>query len=170
MFNEAFAKVFSHEGGYTDDPKDRGNWTSGLIGTGKLNGTKYGISAMSYPNVDIKSLTYGDARDIYKADYWDKQKIGTYPEELQFELFDMNVNMGWRNAVKVLQQALGFTGKDVDGLVGPKTTQAIAAVKPKDLLVKVWSYRIKYYTGLSTFNTYGKGWVNRVANNMADFE
>ena len=44
------------EGGFTNDPNDRGNWTSGKIGVGELKGTKYGISAMAYPLEDIKNI------------------------------------------------------------------------------------------------------------------
>jgi len=41
-FDLAFDRVIGHEGGYTDDPRDRGNWTGGATGRGELKGTKYG--------------------------------------------------------------------------------------------------------------------------------
>ena len=46
-FDNAFDRVIGHEGGFTDDPLDRGNWTSGTCNVGKCNGTKYGLSAMT---------------------------------------------------------------------------------------------------------------------------
>ena len=44
-FDEVFARLIGHEGGYSADPKDPGNWTGGRPGVGKLLGTKYGIAA-----------------------------------------------------------------------------------------------------------------------------
>ena len=56
-FERAFEKLIDHEKGLSLDPKDRGNWTTGVIGKGELKGTKYGVSAMSYPHLDIRNLT-----------------------------------------------------------------------------------------------------------------
>lgn len=44
-FEEAFDRLIGHEGGYSDDPTDNGNWTGGKRGAGLLKGTKYGIGA-----------------------------------------------------------------------------------------------------------------------------
>ena len=69
-FARAFGKVVHHEGGLSLDPNDRGNWTSGKIGRGQLRGTKYGVSAMSYPDRDIANLTLDDVQAIYAAAVW----------------------------------------------------------------------------------------------------
>ena len=66
-FDTAFANVIGLEGGYTDDPRDRGNWTGGTVGQGKLRGTKYGISAAAFPTLDIANLTLDAAKAIYRA-------------------------------------------------------------------------------------------------------
>ena len=34
-FNKAFENVIGVEGGFSDDPKDPGNWTGGKEGSGK---------------------------------------------------------------------------------------------------------------------------------------
>jgi lysozyme family protein len=49
--------IFAGEGGYTKNAKDPGNWTGGKVGKGILKGTKYGIAAASFPNLDIANLT-----------------------------------------------------------------------------------------------------------------
>ena len=56
-FDKAFELLIGHEGGYTTNPKDAGNWTGGKQGVGVNKGTKYGIAANSYPSLDIKNLT-----------------------------------------------------------------------------------------------------------------
>jgi hypothetical protein len=38
----------AHEGGYSNDPDDPGNWTGGKVGVGRLLGTKFGIAAKGY--------------------------------------------------------------------------------------------------------------------------
>ena len=59
-----FPFVIGHEGKWGNDRRDRGNWTSGVIGKGELKGTKYGVAAHAYPELDIKNLTIDDARKI----------------------------------------------------------------------------------------------------------
>ena len=44
-FDEAFDRLISHEGGYSEDPRDSGNWTGGAQGVGQLKGTKFGIAS-----------------------------------------------------------------------------------------------------------------------------
>ena len=80
-----------HEGGYVHDPKDLGGETN------------FGIAKRWYPDLDIKNLTEEEAAEIYKKDYWDKYKLDEIPENLQHIYFDMVVNMGVRNAGKIIQ-------------------------------------------------------------------
>ena len=46
--SQAFDLLIGHEGGYTDNPKDPGNWTSGKVNQGQLKGTKYGIATAHF--------------------------------------------------------------------------------------------------------------------------
>lgn len=163
MFDKSFDRTIGHEGGYQADPKDRGNWTSGVIGKGELKGTKYGISAMTYPNVDIKNLTVSQAKAIYKKDFWDALGMERFPAALQFQLFDAAINHSWRRTVQILQRAVGVTD---DGVIGPKTINAVNATELNDLLMLFLAERIEYFTKLSTFQTYAKGWMMRCANNL----
>ena len=82
-FDKAFMCVVGAEGGFSNDPKDRGNWTGGKVGSGILMGTKFGIAANTYgnklksQNMTIKNLTVDDAKQIYKRDWWDKLRCIT---------------------------------------------------------------------------------------------
>ena len=135
-FNEIIEKVLEHEGGYVNDPKDLGGET------------KYGITKRFYPDIDIKNLTIEQAKDIYKSDYWDKNKVESLPQNLWHIYFDMCVNMGKRTAVKVLQRAAVNKGRDieVDGGLGPMTIGALKGVE----LDRVRAFRVKYYVDLIT--------------------
>ena len=135
-FEEIINKVLEHEGGYVHDPKDLGGET------------KYGITKRFYPAVNIKELTKEKAKQIYKDDYWDKNRIETLPQNLWHIFFDMCVNMGRRTAVKILQRAANSKGRgiDVDGGMGPATLKAINDVEVE----RVRAYRVKYYSDLIT--------------------
>ena len=135
-FKEIIEKVLEHEGGYVNDPKDLGGET------------KYGITKRFYPDVDIKNLTIEQAVEIYKKDYWDKNKVESLPQNLWHIYFDMCVNMGKRTAVKVLQRAANNKGRDieVDGGLGPMTIGALKGVE----LDRVRAFRVKYYVDLIT--------------------
>ncbi len=158
----AFDRVIGHEGGYGNTPKDRGNWTSGTIGVGELKGTKWGIAAHAYPTLDIKNLTREQAKVIYKRDYWDKIRGDELPAGLDFQVFDAAVNHGIRKAVELLQRSVG---SPADGLIGPKTVAAAKAAKPSAVMVYL-RHRLDYYNDLSTFNTFGRGWTQRIVENM----
>tara|TARA_B100000579_G_scaffold421809_1_gene423066 strand:- start:2912 stop:3385 length:474 start_codon:yes stop_codon:yes gene_type:complete len=135
-FNEIIKQVLEHEGGYVNDPKDLGGET------------KYGITKRFYPDVDIKNLTIEQATEIYKKDYWDKNKVESLPQNLWHIYFDMCVNMGKRTAVKVLQRAAVNKGRniEVDGGLGPMTIGALKGVE----LDRVRAFRVKYYVDLIT--------------------
>ena len=162
-FDEAFETTIGHEGGFTLHRGNPGNWTGGKVGVGELKGTKYGIASNSYPNEDIKNLTIERAKQIYKRDYWDKAKCDQLPNGLRFHVFDVSVNSGVSRGIKTLQQALGVTP---DGLIGNQTLNASRLQDVNEVLFRFYSFRIAFYTSLSTFETFGKGWMNRVANNL----
>lgn len=162
-FDKAFETVIGHEGGFTLNRADAGNWTGGKVGVGKLLGTKYGIAANTYPNEDIKNLTLERAKQLYKRDFWDKAKCDELPNGLRFHVFDVSVNSGVSRGVKTLQQAVGVSA---DGIIGNQTLNAVRSKNPADTLIAFYGFRIAFYTSLSSFVTFGKGWMNRVSSNL----
>lgn len=145
-FNTAVRVVLDHEGGYVNNKKDPGGETN------------FGISKRAYPNVDIKNLTRKDAAEIYKRDYWNKVRGDYLPFGVALVVFDMAVNMGVRQSVKILQKVIGV--KD-DGVFGDKTLSAALALTPQYVCEELTKHRIMYYTKLNGFLYFGKGWVGR---------
>ena len=94
VFNLMFDKLIGAEGGFQNDPNDRGNWTSGIIGKGECKGTKYGVSAMAYPDLDIENLTIEQAKKIFYNDYWCKVKADNLPDALSIMVSDTAYNSG----------------------------------------------------------------------------
>lgn len=161
-FEDCFALLISNEGKLSMDRNDRGNWTSGAVGHGELKGSKYGISAMSYPTLDITNLTLEDAKEIYKRDYWYKVDLDKLPSSISFDMFDISVNSGITTAIKLLQKTVGSTP---DGILGQQTIQKTNSYGPL-LRQHLNANRLFYYTSLTSFDKQGKGWVNRIAHNL----
>jgi lysozyme family protein len=166
-FEQAFDILVrpSHEGGFQKNPKDRGNWTSGKIGVGELKGTKYGVSAMSYPGEDIENLTLDRAKTLFRRDFWGPALCDALPQPIRFDAFDTAINSGPQRSIKLLQEALGVT---VDGVVGPKTMLALSSIEPYRLVARFNGARMRFITGQpdAWWDEFGKGLMNRIATNL----
>jgi lysozyme family protein len=160
----AFPWVFGEEGGYTNDPKDRGNWTSGVVGVGVCSGTKYGISAAQYPSLDIKNITPAIAMPLVKNDYWDAFNGDQIPAPIALCVLDFAVNAGVKESVKVLQRTLGLVQ---DGDCGIKT-QAACRVNDSHFIARKFTDEREFvYSEMSEFPVDGKGWDNRARATLA---
>ena len=152
-FNESINMIFEFEGGYVNDPNDRGGET------------KYGISKRAFPNVDIKNLTLEKAKEIYRENYW-KKILGDdiKNQRIANEILDMVVNMGVKGGVKLVQQVVGSY---IDGIFGPHTLKAVNNFENEELFMcKLKIARIREYVDLcnkeSMYREYLRGWLNRV--------
>lgn len=163
MFDVAFERVFKNEGGFQSDPKDRGNWTGGRVGVGELKGTKYGLSAMTYPELDIINLTLAQAKAIYKKDWWDRLGMDAFHPAFAYQFFDAAINHGMFNATKLMQFAAGVKA---DGLIGPVTRKAVQGMSIDDLLLRFLAERLVFMTHIGTWDRFGKGWARRIAHNL----
>lgn len=150
-FDQAFERLIGHEGGYVADSRDPGGET------------KFGISKRAYPHLDIKALTLHDAKDIYRRDFWQRVRGDELPREFAFQALDAAVNHGIGNAVRWMQRAAGVAD---DGVIGPVTLAAVQRAQPADLVLRFNAERLRFYAKLTTFDAFGRGWVNRVAGNL----
>ncbi len=167
-FLQSFETVIGHEGGFTDDPKDVGNWTGGRRGSGINKGTKYGISAKAFPHLDIVNLTLEDAKRIYWEKYWLACACDLLPVPLAHSVFDTAVNQGVGRSKRFLQHAAGTY---VDGKIGPATRRAInrAALDPTRFLVDFTAERLFHYMTLDELDDrFGRGWARRSLEVLLD--
>ena len=148
-FDTAFDRLLGHEGGYSNNPKDPGGETN------------WGICKRSYPHLDIKSLTRDQAKEIYRADFWNQ--IGDAHPAVRFQAFDFAVNSGIQTAIRKLQRAIGVAD---DGHFGPRSKAALAAMDLNDVLMRFIAERIDFWASLSTWESFGKGWARRAAADL----
>jgi lysozyme family protein len=152
-FKKAIKFVLENEGEFCNEPNDGGGMT------------KYGISQQSYPDLDIENLTKEEAVEIYRQDFW--RPYQGFEDRLATKLFDLAVNMGHKKAVQILQRALQCLGANIadDGVLGPKTRQAVALANVDLLLTSIKSEAAGVYRNLAATNTtqkkFLKGWLRR---------
>jgi len=162
-FDQAFHNLLGHEGGFTDDKRDPGNWTGGRVGVGELKGTNFGIAANTYPEEDIRNLTVDRAKLLYRRDFWNRIRADELPAVIRYPMFDAAVNSGVPQASRWLQRAVGATA---DGVIGPRTLAATNAMEPQVVLRRLLSVRLRFMTGLSNWPVHGRGWARRIADLM----
>ena len=161
-FEKAFEKVLKFEGGYVNDPVDRGGETNWGI-------TKKVARNAGYRG-EMKDLTVEDAKKIYRQNYWSIIKLDQIKDDsIAIKAFDIAVNMGTGTAIRLLQKAYNILNQEtitVDGIVGPQTLSAINNYKhKKDLfhLLNVLQARryIKIVENDESQKRFIRGWLKR---------
>jgi lysozyme family protein len=145
-FGRALAFVLRWEGGEVHDPADPGGHT------------KYGISKRAHPEVDIATLTVGQAAEIYRTKYWALAGCADLPWPVALGVFDMAVNAGVRTAVRCLQRAVGAVD---DGVLGPATLKAVDGRDPVRVARDLAVYRMRHYAALEGWGRFGLAWTKR---------
>lgn len=165
-FQTAFAITIddNHESSrFQKDPGDSGNWTGGEVGKGELKGTKYGISAAQYPELDIENMTADQAASIYRETYWKQHYSDIESQPVANKLFDMGVLFWVATAVKVLQTVLSIPA---DGVFGPDTVAHVNGADPVSLLAAFKTGMVTHATAITDAKPekrkYWGGWVRRI--------
>lgn len=148
-FEEAIQWVLNHEGGFVDHPYDPGGATNFGISLRFLRESDRGLrydydSDGDLDAADVENLTEADAKMIYRVNFWPPYMEQITCQNVATKLLDMSVNMGERQAVKLLQR--GFSVLD-DGLFGPMTLTCVNAQRAQ-MLDNVCSEQARFYYGL----------------------
>lgn len=149
--DQALTILLKHEGGYSDHPSDPGGAT--MYGITQRVARQHGYTG------HMRELPLSVATAIYRKQYWSMIKAEQLPEALRFHVFDAAVNSGHVQAIKWLQQCAGVK---VDGIIGPLTIKSAADVSP----AQYSAVRLRFMTGLKTWDDFGKGWARRIADNL----
>jgi lysozyme family protein len=168
----ALQTIFGNEGGFQNDSDDTGNWVRLENGKSILKGTKFGISAASYPDLDIKNLTIDEAAAIYNRDYWTPLRLYSLNSQtIATEILDTAVNCGVGTAARIWQQAINISNypkRDivVDGRIGPVTIEATNGHINSRILLKALNgfQFIRYLEIIATspkMEKYAQSWLSR---------
>ena len=168
--------LIAREGGFVDDPADRGGPTN--YGITEQRARAYGYQG------NMRDLPLEVARTIYRSMYWQEpgfDQVAARMPLLAQELFDGGVNMGPKTVAKFLQRALNVLnrgGSDypdigADGDIGRMTLFALDGLKDKRanaetlLLRAVIALKRARYIAIAEANpsqeVFEAGWLGREA-------
>ena len=155
--------ILKWEGGFANDPADLGGATyRGItLATYEAYCRKKGYPR---PTVErLKNMPMEQWEDILKTMYWDKWKADAIRSQ---SVANMLVDWLWGSgiyAIKIPQQMLGVS---VDGIVGPKTIEAVNRRNPREFFDALKAERGAYYERICVSRPanrkFLKGWLNRL--------
>ncbi|MBI5329333.1 MAG: hypothetical protein HZB71_01860 [Betaproteobacteria bacterium] len=165
--NAMLTDVLKKEGGYVNNPADRGGPTK--FGITQATLSKFLERAVSVD--EVKNLDIGTARDIYELRYYRQPRIDKLPQAIQPFVFDCAVNHGPRRAIQFVQQVCNEAGLGPlasDGQMGPKTkavADACYEMMGEWMVAALVEERRMFYLAIVDHDpsqkTFIKGWLAR---------
>ena len=177
--------ILRREGGFVNDPTDRGGATNKGVTITTWRQVGYDKDGDGDIDVDdLKLLTNEDVRDrVLVPHYWNRWKADTINDQ---KIANILVDWVWASGshgIKIPQRLLGV---DVDGIVGPKTIEAVNFADPKSLFLAIYDERVKFINNIVersvseyekksgrkateaellkyTQKRFRKGWLNRLS-------
>ena len=177
--------ILRWEGGFVNDPTDRGGATNKGVTITTWRQVGYDKDGDGDIDVDdLKLLTNEDVRDrVLVPHYWNRWKADTINDQ---KIANILVDWVWASGshgIKIPQRLLGV---DVDGIVGPKTIEAVNFADPKSLFLAIYDERVKFINNIVersvseyekkigrkapeaellkyTQKRFRKGWLNRLS-------
>ncbi|MDG2012847.1 MAG: glycosyl hydrolase 108 family protein [Pirellulaceae bacterium] len=189
-FEIAYGETEMHEGGYANDPVDRGGETY------------RGVARHYHPNwsgwriIDQLKETHPDdfkrriedhqglvdsTKQFYRTKFWDPIRGDEIPDQsLANKVFDTGVNQGVASSIGYLQESLNLLNRNqknyldiaVDKQMGPETQKSLQAFlklesgRPDFLLKLLNLMQAAKYLAImrrdSTQERFARGWLNRV--------
>lgn len=165
--NELFTKtalplVLKYEGGFVNDPDDRGGATNKGV-TQKVYDfyrVKKGLEKQS-----VKFISNSEVENIYYNEYWVPAKCNELSNKVAVAHFDTCVNSGIKRGSKILQKAAGVLD---DGVIGNQTMAAVKRYSDTILMNKYLDERVRFLNIIVEKNPvqvkFLRGWLNRVNN------
>jgi lysozyme family protein len=132
-FENCLKFVLQWEGGYVDDPHDRGGATNYGVTQAVYN--EYLTHRGELPRL-VRHISRSEVKDIYKRKYWDVCRCGNLPLGMDLAVFDFAVNSGPARALSVLTRA--------------------------DDIETYCLYRLHFLERLPGWKFFGHGWERRV--------
>ena len=159
MFDEAYERMIRQEGGYklTDIPGDRGGQTYAGISR-KMSPDWIGWDDIDDHRTPATSLV----RNFYRKRYWDAVRGDDLPATIAESMFNFGVNAGTKTAIKLAQIVAGVSP---DGVIGPKTLAALAAMDAERFRILYALAKVKRYAEIVNRDRsqakFLLGWINR---------
>lgn len=152
--------ILKWEGGYVNDPIDKG----GATNKGITIGTYRHFYGKDKTIDDLKAMTQAQWEKIFMAGYWQPFKATAIKSQ---GIANIVVDWAWASgatsAIRNVQKVLGVT---IDGIVGDETLTAINRTDSKELFERIKTARIDFVETIvkrsPSQKRFIKGWINRI--------
>lgn len=164
--DRCIANTLIYEGGFGKTRADRGDWTSGQIGVGRLAGTAYGIAAMTLKerglpeSYDLSKLTRDQAIALYRKKEWTEVAGDMMPKGIDQIVYDGTVNSGKGRGIPWVGKAVGCKAP-TNAVSVASTASALSYDQRREAVKKAIASRVSFLKSLAIFATFGKGWMTR---------
>lgn len=158
-WSRSFAQMLKSEGGYVNDPHDRGGETN--LGVTRAAWSEY--LGRPVRDGEMRALTAATVEPFYRSRYWNRCRCDELPSGVDYAVFDFAVNAGPGRSIKTLQRAAGVAD---DGVIGQVTMNAVAKVDAMTLIERFSAAKTAFYQSLvardASQHKFIKGWLARV--------
>ena len=114
---------------------------------------------------DLQVAQKAELSELTRALYWAPIYADKLPVGVDLLVYDFGFGSGPGTSARVLQQMLHVAA---DGYIGPATIAAAAKVQDHaGLLHDLAAAHVRYYSGLSNWTRFGKGWAARNTARLA---
>lgn len=155
QFHKCVEIILRHEGGFAEHPDDPGGATNFGI-THKTLAAWREVDKCT--REEVRTLPIDEAKEIYRAQYWNALNCDNLPAGVDLVTFDFGVNAGVGRSARMLQDVVAV---EQDGQVGPITVGAANQIDPEFIITTFSDKRMAYYRKLSHWDTFGRGWARR---------
>jgi lysozyme family protein len=141
-FEQMVSRILKYEGGYVANDAGHGPTNMGINqrdNAGIL--AKMGVT-------DVRNMTVAQAKQVYKAKYYDSIGIGSLPAEMRMSVFDASVNQGAGYASKLVKQIKDGTLKTPDD-VRRARLERYSHTKGHEKYLAVWTARTNESAGVT---------------------
>ena len=147
------------EGGYSDNPNDRG----GATNSGVTLAVYQSVYGKSKTKNDLKRMTNDQWDYIFTKLYWNKWKADDIKNQ---SIANILVDWVWMSGIGTIKKIQSLFGLTADGIVGNKTLSYINSNNQEEIFKKIWNRRKSFYDSLVANNpsqkVFLKGWMNRL--------
>ena len=144
LFKKALQFVLKWEGGYVNNPNDKGGATNKGITQNTYNNW---LKKHNRPFKDVKNISNSEVEEIYYNNYWLAAGCNKMTSKLAVLVFDTAVNMGISRAKQFLKAAQW---------------------RYPDKFIQAREEKYKEFAQYGNQNIFLKGWLNRL-NDLKNF-
>lgn len=158
-FSTSLPFILRWEGGYVNNPDDRGGATNKGVTERVYQEWR---SNHGLAQCDVHQIDDQEVASIYYERYWLTAKCSELRRKLDLAEFDTAVNMGPNRAIKILQEAAGC---EADGIFGEQTKAACDSCDLGEVMIKYCDLRERVYRTIAerpNQHQFLRGWLNRL--------